>query len=601
MTSNASRDSGLSNRSTPFSDDKSQSAAFRGASYAFFQASAGTKLSPPIYSGTDGALAAASRVGIGGRRLEDRSAEGSPSSGQKPNIPAIRKSPQSSLSGMQEIPYRSCESRGQSPSQRAALLATSGTTPTRRGESIPRRRSYLQTVGNEADTPTATKPDVLTTSSGDTTSLVQLFESKQVPQAPAPVTHSVRYVSRPPREIASPTPIRPVKRSMSSAIVPLSTSLSTSESEKETLESAPRVAHAGPAAAAARLAVPSGAPETGLAPSAISSNPVPEHPGPRQRGKRAALEDASLPITYKKNPVLGYPEELSTGTAYLQLEPGRQGSPPTRPTRSPNPSIIPSRQASVSGSRPLISSLSSFDEGYRSSSPLRSSRTITLPRDSYVPKLTIDSLADAMVASSLASSRAPSPGKPPPLPPPRRHGKSYSLFNQHHSQEHLSRTPSPAKGMRQTMREPQKSDDEVDHKKRKGHIVRKHPNKHHEGDRKRYRNQVIERERKRYEGVWAANRGLLMESDPNSRDAVLNVVVRDIWSRSRLPSEVLEEVWDLVDVRGDGKLEREEFVVGFWLIDSRLRGNKLPSKVSESMWASVRRLSGVKEPHHHRR
>ena len=581
------------------SDDKSQSAAFRGASYAFSQASTGKKLLSPTYGGTDGALAAASRVGTGGRRLEDRSAEGSPSYGQEPNIPTIKRSPQSSPSGMQEVPHRSAQSRGQSPSQRAALIATSRTTPTRSGESIPRRRSYLQTVRNEADTPTATNSEVLTTSSGDTTSLVQLFESKQVPKLPAPVTHSVRYVNKQPREIASPTPIRPVRRSMSSAIVPSSTSLSTSESEREPLERATRVAHAGSVASTARLAVPSRAPETGLAPSAMSSNPVPEHPGPRQRGKRAALEGASLPITYTKNLVSGYPEELSTEIAYSQAEPGRHESSSTRPIRSPNPSIIPSRQASVSRSRPPISSPSSFDEGYRSSSPLRSSRTTTLPTDSYVPKLTIDSLANAMVASSLASSRAPSPSKPPPLPPPRRHGKSYSLFNQHHSQEHLSRTPSPAKGMRQTMREPQKSDEEVDHRKRKGHIVRKHPNKHHEGDRKRYRNQVIERERKRYEGVWAANKGLLMESDPTSKDAVLNVVVRDIWSRSRLPSDVLEEVWDLVDVRGDGKLEREEFVVGFWLIDSRLRGNKLPSKVSESMWASVRRLSKVKEPHHH--
>ena len=601
MTSNASRDQGLANRSTPFSNDKSQSAAFRGASHAFFQASTGTKLSSPTKNGTDGALTAASRVGTGGRRLEDRSAEGSPSHEQKPNIPAIERSPRSGFSGIQESPHRSCQSRGQSPSQRAALVATSKTTPTRHGESIPRSRSYLHTVGNEADTPTTNKSGVLTTSTGDTTSLVQLFESKQVSKAPAPVTHSVRYVSKQPREIASPNPTRQVKRSMSCAIVPLSTSLSASESERETLESAPRNAHAGPIAVAARLGVSSGALQSGLAPSAVSSNPVPEPPGPTQRGKCAALEGASLPIAYKKNPVSDYPDELSTGISYLQAEPGRQESPSPRPIRSPNSSIIPPRQASISGSRPPISSTSSFDEGYRSSSPLRPSRTTTLPTDNYVPKLTIDSLANAMVASSLASSRAPSPSKPPPLPPPRRHGKSYSLFSQHHSQEHLSRTPSPAKGMRQTMREPQKSDDEMDHKKRKGHIVRKHPNKHHEGDRKRYRNQVIERERKRYEGVWAANKGLLMESDPNSRDAVLNVVVRDIWSRSRLPSEVLEEVWDLVDVRGDGKLEREEFVVGFWLIESRLRGNKLPSKVSESMWASVRRLSGVKEPHHHRR
>ena len=150
------------------------------------------------------------------------------------------------------------------------------------------------------------------------------------------------------------------------------------------------------------------------------------------------------------------------------------------------------------------------------------------------------------------------------------------------------------------MREPLKSDDDVDYRKKKGHIVRKHPNKHHEGDRKRYRNQVTERERKRYEGVWAANKGLLMESETQSKDDVLNIVVRDIWSRSRLPDDVLEEVWDLVDIRGIGRLGKEEFVIGLWLIDSRLKGNKLPSKVSESMWASVRRLTGIKVQHHRR-
>ena len=599
MTSNASRDPCQSDRSTPFSDEKSQSAAFRGASRAFSQASTAIKLSSHTYSGTNGALAAASTVGTGGRRQEDRSAEGSPLYGQKLNIPPMKKSPRPSLSGMHEITRRSSLSRGQSPSQTAALLASSKTTPTRDGESNSRRRSYLQTVGSEADVSTTTESQINTTSTRDTTSLVKLFESKQIPKTPTPVTHSIRY-SKPPQEIASPTPIRPVKRSVSSATVPLRTFPSTSESDRETLGNAPRISHAGAVAAAAKLAVPSGAPKTGLGPSAVPSNPVPEPPGPRRRGKRTTLEGASLPINDKKSPVPGYPEEPSTDTAYLQADPARQEGPSPRSIRSPTASIVPPHQASISASRPPISSARSFDEGNRSLSPLRSIRTTARSTDGYVPKLTVDSLANAMVASSLASSRAPSPHEPPPLPPPRRHGKSYFLFNQHHSQEHLSRTPSPAKGMRQTMREPQKSDDEMDHRKRKGHIVRKHPNKHHEGDRKRYRNQVIERERKRYEGVWAANKGLLMESDPGSGDAVLNVVVRDIWSRSRLPNDVLEEVWDLVDVRGDGKLEREGFVVGLWLIDSRLRGNKLPSKVSESMWASVRRLSGIKVPHHHR-
>lgn len=144
------------------------------------------------------------------------------------------------------------------------------------------------------------------------------------------------------------------------------------------------------------------------------------------------------------------------------------------------------------------------------------------------------------------------------------------------------------------MREPAKSDDEGYYRKR-SHLVRKHPNKHHEGDRKRYRNQVTERDRKRYEGVWAANKGMLRAID-DSTNTVLNITVRDIWRRSRLPDHVLEEVWDLVNLRDTDSLGREEFVVGMWLIVQRLKGNKLPIKVSESIWSSVRHSTGIKVP-----
>lgn len=143
------------------------------------------------------------------------------------------------------------------------------------------------------------------------------------------------------------------------------------------------------------------------------------------------------------------------------------------------------------------------------------------------------------------------------------------------------------------MRESPKPDDE--YKKRGSYLLNKHPNKHHEGDRKRWRNEVTEQERKRYEGVWAANKGLLMPpNDATCAVTVLNLVVRDIWQRSRLPDDVLEEIWDLVDGEKVGRLGKEEFVVGLWLIDQRLKGRKLPMKVSESVWFSVRRLSGIK-------
>lgn len=125
--------------------------------------------------------------------------------------------------------------------------------------------------------------------------------------------------------------------------------------------------------------------------------------------------------------------------------------------------------------------------------------------------------------------------------------------------------------------------------------IRKHPNKHHEGDRKRWRDEVTERERKRYEGVWAANRGLhLHVSDGDvARNSVCNLVVRDIWRRSRLPDVVLEEVWALVDGGGEGRLGRAEFVVGMWLVDQRLKGRKLPVRVGESVWRSARGVGGV--------
>jgi len=119
------------------------------------------------------------------------------------------------------------------------------------------------------------------------------------------------------------------------------------------------------------------------------------------------------------------------------------------------------------------------------------------------------------------------------------------------------------------------------------------------GDRKRWRDAVTERERKRYEGLYASNRGLLLPSEMS--DQIANVVVRDLWMRSRLPLSELESIWNLV-IAGEPEqptirktsLSREEFVVGLWLIDQRLKGRKLPVKVSETVWTSVRGLQGIK-------
>ncbi|KAJ4343544.1 Increased rDNA silencing protein [Didymella glomerata] len=230
--------------------------------------------------------------------------------------------------------------------------------------------------------------------------------------------------------------------------------------------------------------------------------------------------------------------------------------------------------------------------------------------------MTGESLSSAIMGAALASSRTSSPAPPPTMDPifpprPQKH---------HHHHHPFHRSPSPQKSsppkqnkLRTTLRKapstPSSSDDEIDFKGKGNRIlgmkVRKHPNKHHEGTRKRWRDAITERERKRYEGVWAANKGLLLplpagsardrsvvEDDHPSQD-VVNLVVREIWSRSRLPEHVLEEVWALVDGREVGRLTRVEFVVGLWLVDQRLKGRKLPTRVSDSVWTSARGL-GIK-------
>jgi hypothetical protein len=63
--------------------------------------------------------------------------------------------------------------------------------------------------------------------------------------------------------------------------------------------------------------------------------------------------------------------------------------------------------------------------------------------------------------------------------------------------------------------------------------------------------------------------------------------VREIWRRSRLPEDELSEVWAVVDRDQKGFLTRQEFVVGMWLIDQRLKGRKIPTKVMESVWGSA--------------
>ncbi|KAH3679301.1 hypothetical protein WICMUC_001125 [Wickerhamomyces mucosus] len=148
------------------------------------------------------------------------------------------------------------------------------------------------------------------------------------------------------------------------------------------------------------------------------------------------------------------------------------------------------------------------------------------------------------------------------------------------------------------------------------------PWKHHND-----REYITEQERKRYEGVWVSNKGLYLEyldeetlfklqdteeevnpalkaskistnvtekrADLSQLNFMLNIVVKELWSRSRLPFELLSQIYDLVDTRKDGVLDKKSFIVGMWYVDQCLYGRRLPKQVSELVWKSVNHQLGV--------
>ena len=479
--------------------------------------------------------------------------------------------------------------------------------PQRTDQKIPPLRAALA-----AETMSEANASLDITSVPATKSLVKLYEEKQSTNLNSTPVESIRYVKRtPPTTIASPQPLRPIPRPKPSASLLAATNSDNLYQNREDRSVDTKLEPSlGATIAAARSA---GTGQESSEGKALIPRKAPLPPPPRRSLKT-----------------------LDGTTEHGAIKQIQASSPRPQPAKAKIPSQPPPRRQSLThtGSSPtshpqaIIPTPSPSELSRPVLPPRTSSAAPTAPKPIPTPqrpysnsqshqphRLSIDSLANAMVASSLASSRHPSPAKtqPPYPPPPRRHPSTRSLFHLPHHHHNsalsgsatslpLSRTPSPQKPFRTTMRKAIESDPEdMGGAPSKGHRGRmRHPNKHHEGDRKRYRMQLTERERKRYEGVWAANRGLLLPPTYDGEGKVVvngdvcDVVVRDIWQRSRLGDEVLEEIWDLVDKREENVLGREEFVVGMWLCDWRLKGRKLPQKVPESVWSSVRRLTGIK-------
>lgn len=142
---------------------------------------------------------------------------------------------------------------------------------------------------------------------------------------------------------------------------------------------------------------------------------------------------------------------------------------------------------------------------------------------------------------------------------------------------------------------------------------------------------ITTEEKKRYEAIWVSNKNRYLEmlpwygnkqekndlesdincmsaassglnmdkdigdsvhtnKDDYEEDLMVNFVAYEIYNRSNLPPKVLKKIYDLIDIRQDGALNKQSFIVGMWLIDQCLYGKKLPDKVPDLVWTSVDKM-----------
>ncbi|CAG8693790.1 13495_t:CDS:2, partial [Funneliformis caledonium] len=77
--------------------------------------------------------------------------------------------------------------------------------------------------------------------------------------------------------------------------------------------------------------------------------------------------------------------------------------------------------------------------------------------------------------------------------------------------------------------------------------------------------------RNRYEIIYDANK--------DDDDSIDGAVVKAIYLRSCLDNKTLSKIWDLLDTDEDGRLSRNEFCAGMFLIDERLKGHPIPDEL----------------------
>lgn len=66
--------------------------------------------------------------------------------------------------------------------------------------------------------------------------------------------------------------------------------------------------------------------------------------------------------------------------------------------------------------------------------------------------------------------------------------------------------------------------------------------------------------------------------------------------KSKLPNSVLGKIWNLSDVDKDGLLDSEEFALAMYLIDLKLDGHEIPSRLPDHLLPPSKKNQSSKAP-----
>ncbi|CAG8973442.1 hypothetical protein HYALB_00006468 [Hymenoscyphus albidus] len=574
--------------------------ALRGAALAFGKPPVKPKPKTNTYSGNNGALAAATKAGAGG---SNQTPSNKPS--DKPSVSkfesAIVNEQRPGCMGLDGSPSREYAKQAErSPSIHRIQQSEPGGNGLLRVDQA-KSASYIAANLAASRSPTASpglSPNVTGNQSRSPMNSAREMGTTQRSPSPLKSSSSSRSSDQPLDTSSIPPTTSLINMFEKSKMRPISL-----PAPKKPVVTAAQIDDSSPNRQQTRVPARARTPSPRAKPKKPELKPRVRTPPPTTKTQKPDMKPKP-PLPVEEARSTSTPEKHSKAKS-PSVAPAKGTSVPSSPLPVPEIKKVEEEEEEASSDDSFVSAsdynVSDYKPSFRAELQTQQRRLNSSSGASTKSSVTVDSLANAIVASSLASSRAASPAiSLPPVPPPARRGARSHLF---HSSTNPSRSASPQKvdkkptGLRTTMRKPPKPDEEIDEgakrRTKKAHIMKKHPNKHHEGDRKRWRDELTERERKRYEAVWASNKNLYMSpSTPAAETSVCNLVVRDIWSRSRLHVAELEEAYQLVDGSGNGCLNKEEFVVGLWLVDQRLKGRKLPIRVSNSVWHSAGAMAG---------